>query len=719
MSDFLPKLKELFSKKQISGVLDDFEKSSFFREQYLTQTFKTSDSRFKKKSYFLKNKYPIQLNEKLTKKLKNGEELTVIKENNKFSGVNTYINKWKEAHNNYLLFHVEKEKVFNKPLKKENIILQETKELKMFIDGSNEMPEQFEAWSAEKMYKEWLLLRLSNIEKPEWPIMNYVFFLFINQITCILNSYILYGPAIEYSELTKYIQYLIALDRFTKNGGLYKDLLNVHFLFCEWFDIRIKNASFKKEKRLVKINKKNNRNIRDLFKKNNGETAVTFRTIKSNNGSFVYGVGNAYTIIQDVFNETLNLRNFSLLVFTSYFQNPRKSNQLYSFPVISILGIPYKTHNGSIYTPKVQLVHDYNHLKDSLIPHFYYLYLKKTNSNEEIDDTKIFFKKMLFLMKLNESTIEKKELDNAHYFLWWYLHERQFLYALRYYKNKNKNNTQTRREREMLFFDISLFKSDLEKLLTVIKKNNFIDNINNFNQLISSINLLIQVCDETLDDSKKNVMFQKIINNTNAVKGNNNNLNILNNINKVNEKVDKYLKKHPEFTIHNLQEYANDYKIGKIYNTNNENNIRRFKVDFIKRVKDKHKIQKNISRYISKFIENNPKLSNNNINQLESLLKDKKKLEKLKKENPNSSNIELLHKLLQNFSNKYSIPNLNMDNNNNASTKKPITLRTLSNQRKEFIKGIVINPNGLPLNNNNPNDLPLNNNNPNDLPLNP
>ena len=528
MTDFLTELKELFSEKNINSVLDDFKKSSFFIKYYLTQTFKTSDSRFKKKSYFLKNEYPIQINEKLTKKLKNGDELTVIKENITFSGTNTYINKWKGKPNNFLIFPVEKENVFNKPLKAENIILQNTKELTMFIDGSNEMPEQFEAWSAEKMYKEWLLLRLSNIEKPEWPIMNYVFFLFINQITCILNSYILYGPAIDIYEQIKYKSYLTALDLFTKNGGLYKDLLKVHFLFCEWFDIRITPASLKKEKRLVKINKKNNRNIRDLFKKNNGETAVTFRTIKSNNGSFVYGVWDAYIIIKDVFDETLNLRNFSLLVFTSYFQNPRKSNQLYSFPVISILGIPYKTHNGSIYTPKVQLIHDYNHLKDSLIPHFYYLYTKTTNSNEEIDDTKIFFKKMLFLMKLNESTIEKKELDNAHYFLWWYLHERQFLYALRY--SKNKNYTQTLRERAMLFFDISLFKSDLEKLLTVIKKNNFIDNINNFNQLQSSIILLLRVCDETLDDSKKNVLFQKIINNnTNAVKGNNNNLNILNN----------------------------------------------------------------------------------------------------------------------------------------------------------------------------------------------
>ena len=59
--------------------------------------------------------------------------------------------------------------------------------------------------------------------------------------------------------------------------------------------------------------------------------------------------------------------------------------------------------------------------------------------------------------------------------------------------------------------------------------------------VLSCINLLIQVCNETLDDSNKNKLFKKIqtktilsynrnnLNNSKAVYGNNNNLNILNN----------------------------------------------------------------------------------------------------------------------------------------------------------------------------------------------
>jgi len=203
----------------------------------------------------------------------------------------------------------------------------------------------------------------------------------------------------------------------------------------------------------------------------------------------------------------------------------------------------------------------------------------------------------------------------------------------------------------------------------------------------NSISKLIEICDFVLGQKLR--YNNRNNNNTKAVYGNINN-------NKVNKKVDKYLKKHPEFTNNNLQEYANNYKIGKIYNTNNENNISRFKADFIKRVKDKQKI----SRYIAKFIENNPTLTNNNIDKLELLLKNETKLQKLKEENPNSSNIELLKKLLQNFSSSYSIPNPNMDNNNISTENSPNT-RTLSKQRKAFIRGIINNPNGSPLTNNN------------------
>ena len=693
MTEFLQELTDLFTEKKIPNIIEDFKRSSFFRDHYLTQTFKKivknksgekveiQPSRFKKKSFYLNKTtgYPIQLNQELTKKLKTGEELKVIKENKRY--FSTYIKKWKGLPNDYLQFPVTNNEVFNEPLKVLKNEFRETKELKMFIDGSNENPEQFETWSAEKMYKQWLLLRLSDIEKPNWPIMDYVFFLFINQISCILNSYILYDHSISsyngthhhsivYSERIKYIEYLQALDLFTTNGGLYKDLLDVHFLFCEWFDIRIKDAISKEEKRLVKINKKNDKKINDLFKKNNGETAVTFRTIKTNNGT-TFGARRAYDIIRDEFKKTLSLTNFYLLILTSYFQNPKKSNQLYASPVISILGIPYKTHNGFIYSPRVQLLHDYNHVNRLLIPHFDYLYPETTNSNKKIDDTRdtrIFFEKMLFLMKLNESNINKKELDNAHYFLWWYLHERDFLYI----SDKFPSPKNTSRHRAALFFDISLFKIDLEKLRTLIREPNFNDNIENFNQLTSSIELLIQVCNETLDDPNKTKMFNQIkeetiqryntnnnkavYNDINAVKGNINNTNSYN-TNKLDKHIDKYLRRHPELTNEMLNEYTTNNQIRKMYKlSNTTTNIKNFKNDFIRRVKYKDEIRKNISNYIEKYISSHPDLTNKEFNKLQSLLQNKNKLEKLKNSYPNSSNLELLQKLLNNFSNKHVKP---------------------------------------------------------------
>ena len=757
MTDFLKELTDLFTEKGIPNIIKDFTKSSFFRDHYLTQTFKINEKfhkkkireqlqnegrehnqneinriyekikptlkslRFKKKSFYLKDGYPIQLDEELTKKLKKGEDLTVIKDNR----YSTYIRRWKGIPNYYLQVNPENRGgVFNEPLKAENITLQETKELKMFIDGSIENPEQFETWSAEKMYKEWLLLRLSNIEKPDWPIMKYVFFLFINQISCILNSYILYGHEtssynghhyIEFRENEKYNEYLKALDKFTKNGGLYKDLLDVHFLFCEWYDIRIKYAIDSKKKRLVKINKKSDILIDDLFKKNNGETAVTFRTIKQNNGTSFY-YRDSYNFIRSFFNKTLSLTNFSLFVFT-YFPHPNKSNQMYAFPVIPIVGIPYKTHDGFIYSPRIQLHHDFEHVDESLIPYFDHLYPEKTRSNNKIDDTRIFFEKMLFLMKLNNLDIDKKELDNANYFLWWFLHEKQFLYM-----SRTLLSSISRSNRKISFFDIKIFKLDLEKLNEVILKskserlerlagktlinnlqkrlkirNSFYENKNtenknteNFTQLTSSIQLLIKICDETLDDSNKNVLFQRIINNdTNAVKGNNNNNN---NTNKVNTHVDKYLKRHPELTNEMLNEYATNDKITKIYSLPNTTiNISSFKNDFIRRVKYKDKIRKNISNYIETYISSHPDLTNEEVNKLQSLLQNEKKLEKLKNSNPNSSNLELLQKLLKNFSNKHV-------------KSKPLPI--LANQRRKFVEGALgSNLRGSLLINNNFNNI--------------
>jgi len=313
-----------------------------------------------------------------------------------------------------------------------------------------------------------------------------------------------------------------------------------------------------------------------------------------------------------------------------------------------------------------------------------------------------------------EKNSKKQFTSDSQKLLWWFLHEKKF--NLHQVGVSEKVNVDVAK----YFFDIQKLKKNLEFLIKQVKSNNqfgYYDkgkyiNIRKLNEthitpigflnkeyfnkhgldikiykerLIKSINILIEICDFVLVQklrynyrNENNNEYERA-----AIYGNINN-------NKVNKKVNKYLKKHQEFTNKNLQEYANDYKIGKIYNTNNENNISRFKVDFIKRVKDKQKI----SKYIAKFIENNPELANNNINKLESLLKNKTKLEKLKEENPNSSNIELLKKLLQNFSSSYSIPNLNR---NNTSTTPPNKFK----QRNAFINGIVNNPKGSSLNNNN------------------
>ena len=531
MPDFLIDLKELFTEKKIPNIISDFTDSSFFKDHYLTQTFKKESSRFKKKSYYLNKTtgYPIQLNQELTKKLKEGNELKVIHNNN---NLNDKIFRWKHDRDNIKI-------QYNNSLKLENINLQETNELKMFTEGSNENPEQFETWSAEKMYKEWLLLRLSDIKKPNWQIMNYVFFLFINQISCMLNSYILYGNINSELEVEAYKKYLTELDEFTKNKGLYKDLLDVHLLFCKWYEIRIKSDTRNLKKRIVKINKNKN-NLNTLFKKSK-EQIIVYRNITHDNtkNKYEWVFTRAERQIRELFYNTLKSKNYCMLIFTSYFQNFKKSNRLYASPIFPILGIPFKTHGGRFYSAIMQIEHDYLHLRP-LIVFYDYLYPETVNSNEKInDDTKIFFEKMLFLEKLNRT----KESDNAEHFLWWILHEKEFLYLMTL-KDESKTNSNIRFKS---FFDIKTLKIILEELKQHIIDGESINlgyseeyinkNNENYNTVLSCIDLLIQVCDETLDDSNKNNLFNTIkketiqfynknnLNNSRSVYGNNNNNN--------------------------------------------------------------------------------------------------------------------------------------------------------------------------------------------------
>jgi hypothetical protein len=444
----------------------------------------------------------MQLNQELTKKLKEGNELKVMHNNN---NLHDKILRWKHDRDNIKI-------QYNNSLKLENINLQETNELKMFTEGSNENPEQFETWSAEKMYKEWLLLRLSDIEKPNWQIMNYVFFLFINQISCMLNSYILYGNINNELEVEAYKKYLTELDEFTKNKGLYKDLLDVHLLFCKWYEIRIKSDTRNLKKRLVKINKNKN-NLNTLFKKSK-EQIIVYRNITHDNtkNEYEWAFTTTEREIRKLFNNTLKLENYCMLIFTSYFQNFKKSNRLYASPIFPILGIPFKTHDGRFYSAIMQIQHDYLHL-EPLIVYYDYLYPETVNSNEKInDDTKIFFEKMLFLEKLNRT----KESGNAEHFLWWVLHEKEFLYLMTL-KDESKTIPNIRFKS---FFDIKTLKIILEELKQHIIDGESINlgyseeyiNKNNedYNTVLSCIDLLIQVCDETLDDSNKNKLFNTI-----------------------------------------------------------------------------------------------------------------------------------------------------------------------------------------------------------------
>lgn len=41
MPHFFTELKELFTEKKIPNIISDFTDSSFFKDHYLTQTFKT------------------------------------------------------------------------------------------------------------------------------------------------------------------------------------------------------------------------------------------------------------------------------------------------------------------------------------------------------------------------------------------------------------------------------------------------------------------------------------------------------------------------------------------------------------------------------------------------------------------------------------------------------------------------------------------------------
>lgn len=767
MTDFLTELKELFNTfhknklerlKQGNNVhnslLETLMKSKFFMEHYIKQQFKKS-KRFKEKTYYNFRGYPVKLN--TTKEME----------------LNFQVKKNKNNETTSEKFNFEK-------LKKSEI---KVKELVLFTQGSRTRT-QFECWTPMEMFLWWRTLRESGDPKREWKIMDAVFFLFINQISQIINTYVINFYLKFYSTISKQRQknyhhsdikkykiekynnsdveitdpylkslfylkkYLKGLDKFYKSGGEYGLLLDVQLLYYEYYDFELYLDSlrhFNNDNKKVRLLRESQYApdfyLHGLFQ-NNNENVHTYVPTSIYHSLYsikekrmlekVFNEKNENINLFKIFRETLKDNNYSLIIFQSYFQNPSKYISLYSIPVIPVLGIEYDTHEGRTYTPLDQIGHVLGH------SNYLIYFLKNLYQNLQKDeDIQEFFKRTIFLEVLNKKALDEKialikgnennnfsikriykEMLNTYEnkkfkeseeknskkqftsdsqkLLWWFLHEKKFnLTEVGFSEKVNENVAKD-------FFDIQKLKEKLKFLIKHVESNkqhlyNNYKHIscsigflpkNYFNKhrleyqvykdrVIRSINILIEICHFVLEQNLR----YNYRNNRGAVYGNINN-------NKVNKKVNKYLKKHPGFTNQNLQDYANNYKIGKIYNTNNENNISRFKVDFIKRVKEKQKI----SKYIAKFIENNPELANNNIDKLEKLLKNETKLRKLKEENPNSSNIELLKKLLKNFSSSYSI----LNPNNNTSTENPTNLSTLSNQRKAFIKGIVNNPKGSP-----------------------
>ena len=335
---FFKIIKILIGNKKVISIL---ESNSFFKEEYLKQEFKES-SRFK---FDKKHRYSgIPLKESHEKKLK-GKDFV------KFGNTNLLLSNFIE----------------DKPT------------LRYFTQN----PNQFERWSPERLYSWWLKLRNSNISKFEWEIMDSVFFLFINQISRICNSYIKYGIKEDSeAEIIQLQQYFRLLDDFYKTNGKYGLLLNTHFAFCEWFNIRI---SYEPEYTLYVESLDTSGDIINLFNKKNSKIIQ----LKKSKNLEIKGTHPSILQLRELFKKN----DFSLILFTSYFQSPIYFVNLYDIPVITAVGVPHKSHSGKFYSPFSQIIHDITIHSRYLIQYFQYIY----SQSPPINDIQLFEEKMIFL----------------------------------------------------------------------------------------------------------------------------------------------------------------------------------------------------------------------------------------------------------------------------------------------------------------------------------
>ena len=268
--------------------------------------------------------------------------------------------------------------------------------------------DQFENWSAIRIFEWWRNLRMSGtqlstitqkIPKQEWPVFDSVKYLFINQILHILNSYRKYGITDEshqaYMELHKYSE---RIDVFYRSRGQYRYLLDAHLAYCRWFNVRF---------------------IRGLL----FETGI--KNNYSNTSTYVLSKNdNVIKSIRELFNYTLEDANSILFAPSSYFQKESKFINTYSAPLIVFLGVNYRTHIDSpnfksVYSPEGQLFHDISLHYSRMIIKSNYNKIKINTYN----DVKLFAKRCKFLMII--SLINDY---NVSILLWYILHDRSKSY---------------------------------------------------------------------------------------------------------------------------------------------------------------------------------------------------------------------------------------------------------------------------------------------------
>ena len=472
------KIRELINIPDIIHILDS---SEFFVKEYLKQTFKSS-SRWKIDKIHLATGVKLKAsNEK------------ILRDENK--------NRLKYR---ILPYRYQRNSILKQPnLELKNFIQEEKPKLRYFTQGSQQKKNQFERWSPEEMFNWWVNLRTSPIPKLQWKIMDAVFFLFINQISCICNSYIIYGIKKNsnnkkfFKEEQKLLsKYFRLLDEFYKSGGEYGKLLDTHLTFCLWFQRRIAQRDEFRERIHAQIGYGNNDefNITKIFNKKiinniisqNINTETDERTLK---------------YIQDLYFKLNVENNYTLILFTSFLQNPSMYINLYSIPIITALGIPQKSHQGEFYTPLGQIYHDIwmhnSNLSSSLINIY-----SQPNFND--NDIKIFMEKMIFLQLL----WKRKALD-AQLLIWFIIHEmnQSIIYILRNSQLDNHYDL-TEYNTEILklkngfnnLFDIKFLLKQLLVLKKIFNKYIILEKVSLIlTKILTNIDILIDTCYETFE----------------------------------------------------------------------------------------------------------------------------------------------------------------------------------------------------------------------------